>query len=107
MDGGQIELVGGIVGAALGLVGGAVGTYFSVKNTEGPRERQFMIRVSAFAWLIVTTFVAALFLLPQPYDWLLWVLYGIGLTVAIRQLNRRQLEIRAEERAGPHMNAGT
>lgn len=40
MDGGT---VGGIIGGIIGLAGGAVGTYASIKNTGGPRERQFMV----------------------------------------------------------------
>jgi hypothetical protein len=29
-------MAGGIIGAAIGIAGGAVGTYFSIKNTRGP-----------------------------------------------------------------------
>lgn len=29
--------IGGIVGGSIGLVGGLVGTYYSIKNTKGPR----------------------------------------------------------------------
>ena len=35
---------------AMALIGGVVGTYFSIKNTNGPRERAFMIRASATCW---------------------------------------------------------
>jgi hypothetical protein len=97
MDGGQIGLIGGIIGGALGLLGGAVGTYFSIKNTAGPRERAFMIRMSAVAWIVISAFLAGLLLLPQPYNWLLWIPYAIGLPLAIVRLNRRQAEIRAME----------
>lgn len=40
-------LVVGIVGGVVGLLGGVIGTYFSIKNTSGPRERGFMIAVGA------------------------------------------------------------
>ena len=99
MDGGQIGLVGGLIGGAIGVLGGALGTYFSIKNTAGPRERRFMVRVSAAAWFIVSAFVVGLFFLPPPYQWLLWVPYGIGLSAAIIWLNRRQAQIRSEEQA--------
>ena len=92
-------LVGGIVGGGLGLAGGVIGTWFSIRNTSGPRERAFMIRVSAIAWVAVTAFLAGLLLLPQPYNWLLWIPYGIALPLAIRSLNRRQHQIRAAEAA--------
>ena len=90
-------MAGGIVGGGLGLAGGVVGTYFSIRNTSGPRERAFMIRVSAIAWMVVTAFLAGLLLLPKPYNWVLWIPYGIALPLAIRSLNRRQQQIRAEE----------
>ena len=92
-------MAGGIVGGGLGLAGGVVGTYFSIKNTSGPRERAFMIRASAVAWVAVTVFLAGLLLLPKPYNWLLWIPYGIALPLSIRSLNRRQQQIRAEEAA--------
>ncbi|MGH8134797.1 MAG: hypothetical protein ACRER4_00500 [Steroidobacteraceae bacterium] len=92
-------LVGGIVGGGLGLAGGVVGTYFSIRNTSGPREQAFMIRVSVIAWVAVTAFLAGLLLLPKPYNWFLWIPYGIALPLAIRSLNRHQQQIRAEEAA--------
>ena len=95
----DIGLVGGIVGGVIGAAGGLVGTYFSIKNTAGPRERSFMIRVSAIAWLTIVAFLAGLLLLPKPYNWLLWVPYAIALPLSIRSLNQRQRQIRAEEAA--------
>ena len=37
-------LAGIIFSVSLGVLGGAIGTYFSIKNTSGPRERAFMVR---------------------------------------------------------------
>ena len=90
-------LVGGIVGGVVGVLGGVVGTYFSIKNTAGPRERRFMIRVAIAAWIAISAFVAALLLLPRPYNLLLWIPYGIALPVGIWWSNRRQQLIRGEE----------
>lgn len=90
-------LVGAIIGGALGVAGGAIGTYFSIKNTAGPRERSFMIRVSTVGWIAVTAFLIGLLMLPRPFNFLLWVPYGIALPVGIIWCNRRQLRIRAEE----------
>ena len=94
MDGG---LVGGITGGILGLAGGAIGTYASIKNTAGPRERQFMVRTAVIAWALITLFVILLFVLPNPYRWLLWIPYGVALPLAIVSLNRKQHAIRSEE----------
>jgi cell division protein FtsW (lipid II flippase) len=94
MDAGTI---GGIIGGLLGLVGGAVGTYASIKNTAGPRERQFMVRVAVAAWVGITFFLVLLYLLPNPYRWLIWIPYGVALPLAIVALNRKQRAIRLEE----------
>lgn len=89
--------VGGIIGGAIGLAGGAVGTYASIKNTGGPRERQFMVRVAIAAWVAITLFLFLLFVLPSPYRWLIWIPYSVALPLAIVSLNRKQQAIRADE----------
>lgn len=81
----------------MGLVGGAIGTYVSIRNTNGPRERAFMIRVAGIVWIAVTAFVVALLIVPFPYKWLLWVPYVPALVTAIVWGNRRQRQIRLEE----------
>ena len=90
-------LVGGIIGGTLGLAGGAIGTYASIKNTAGPRERQFMIRTAIAAWVLITLFLILLFVLPNPYRWLIWIPYSVALPLAIVSLNRKQQAIRLEE----------
>lgn len=94
----ETGLIGGLIGAAIGLLGGALGTYCSIRNTHGPRERAFMVQVSVVAWLVVLAFLAGLLLLPPPYNWLLWIPYAIGLPLSILWLNRQQTRIREEER---------
>jgi len=95
----DIGLAGGMLGSALGVMGGAVGTYFSIKNTAGPRERSLMIGVSVAVWIAVSAFLAGVMLLPPPFNLLTWVPYVIALLLSIRWLNRRHLQIRAEEAA--------
>lgn len=94
MDAGTI---GGIIGGSLGLAGGAIGTFASIKNTQGPRERQFMVRVAMAAWIGITLFLLLLFVLPTPYRWLIWIPYGVALPLAILILNRKQQTIRSDE----------
>lgn len=93
-------IFGIVIGPLLGVLGGVVGTYFSIKNTNGPKERTFMVRVAVIAWLAVSLFVAGLLIVPQPYNWLLWIPYVILLPLAIRRFNKKQLEIRHEEGQG-------
>ena len=91
------DWIGGLIGTVIGLAGGAIGTWCSIRNTSGPRERAFMIRSSAIAWMVVGLFLVALFLVPQPYNWLLFIPYALLLTLAVRRLNSVQSQIRQEE----------
>lgn len=89
--------IGGIVGTVIGLAGGVVGTCFSIKNTNGKRERSFMIKSAVVCWTALLLFLGLLHVLSAPYRWLLWVLYGILLPIGIIYSNRRQQAIRREE----------
>lgn len=93
----NIGIIGGIVGGALGLVGGIFGTYCSIKNTRGPKEKTFMIKVSIIAWIGILLFLALMLLLPNPYRFYLWIPYVIILPIAIIKGNRIQAKIRQEE----------
>jgi len=97
---GQVQLagwVGAALGAAIGLAGGMIGTYLAVRNTQGPRERAFVIKAAAVCWVLVTLFVVAMILIHSWYKHLLWIPFAIGLAVGIRWWNRHQAEIRNEE----------
>jgi hypothetical protein len=94
----DLGMVGGIVGGVLGLAGGVIGTYASIKNSDGPRERQFIVRVAVVAWLAITLFVGLLFVLPNPYRWFIWIAYGLSLPLAIVILNRKQRAIQSDEK---------
>ena len=89
--------IGGITGSVLGITGGIIGTYFSIKNTNGPRERSFMVKAAIVCWIAALVFLALLFMLPNPYRWFMWIPYGILLPVGIIFGNRKQQEIRQEE----------
>jgi len=92
-------VIGGIVGGAVGLLGGLIGTYASVKNTNGPRERAFMIKMAVGCWLGVILFLAAILLLPDPYRHLMWIPYGVGFPLFIHYTNKQQQTIRDAEAA--------
>ena len=92
-------VIGGTIGAIVGIIGGIVGTYFSIKNTQSPAERAFMIKASIVVWVAITLFLVLMFLLPNPYRIWLWVPYGILLPLGIMKMNRRIAEIRESESA--------
>jgi len=89
-------LMGGIAGSLIGVAGGLIGTYCSIKNTNGTRERSFVIRSAAACWVGVSLFIAAALLWRQGRVWM-FVAYGILLPLVIRYWNRKQMTIRREE----------
>ncbi len=93
----DIGIVTGVTGGIIGVLGGAVGTFFSIKNTCGPRERAFMVRSAVVCWLGITLFLGLMFLLSNPYRFLLWIPYAILLPLAVVYGNRTQQRIRLEE----------
>ena len=97
MQGSQWGIIGGVLGGVLGCIGGLVGTYFSIKNTNGPKEKSFMIKACIIGWSGIILFLVLMFLLPGPYRFYLWIPYGPILAIAIIKGNRIQAEIRQEE----------
>jgi hypothetical protein len=97
LTGPEIGLIGGILGGILGCAGGVFGTYCSIKNTRGPLERRFMIKISVIGWFAILLFLALLLNLPTPYRFLMWIPYGIGLPLGIRHTNNRQKQIQILE----------
>jgi uncharacterized membrane protein YfcA len=93
----MIGLVGGILGGVIGIVGGLIGTYVSIKRVKGPKERAFMVRVSIVIWLVIIGLLALLFALPSPYNYLIFIPYGILLPFGIAYSNRTQQRLRREE----------
>jgi uncharacterized membrane protein YfcA len=90
-------ITGGIIGGVLGLIGGIFGTYCSIRNTNGPKEKAFMIKASIIGWIGIIVFLVLMFLLPDPYRFYLWIPYGIILPIAIIRGNKIQAKIRQEE----------
>jgi Ca2+/Na+ antiporter len=90
-------VIGGIIGGIGGVIGGLIGTYFSVKNTKGPKERDFVIKCAVIGWIAIAVLVLLFIYLPNPYKFLLWIPYGFALFIGIRYGNKKQLEIRKQE----------
>ncbi len=86
---------GAIVGSLVGLLGGVLGTWASIRNTQSPVERAFMIRCAVGCWLAVGAFVAAMILTPSPYRWFLWVPHLVAMLVGIPWMNRVQARLRS------------
>ena len=89
--------IGAIGGSLIGVAGGLFGTYCSIRNTNGPRERAFMIKAAILWWIAISGFIAGLLMIPQPYHIALWLVYPFLLLWAIKCTNTVQSQIRAEE----------
>lgn len=98
--------IGGIVGGLCGLAGGIIGTWCSIRNTNGPRERAFMIRAAALCWIAILTLLALFFAVPYPYRVFLWIPFSILLPAGIIFGNRRQQAIRQSESQDTNTGAG-
>ncbi|MCA9022293.1 MAG: hypothetical protein KDA74_19225 [Planctomycetaceae bacterium] len=92
-----IGLIGGVGGTVIGVLGGVVGTWCSIHNTNGPAEKAFMIRIAIVMWMLISLFILMMFVLPQPWNQLIWIPYAFCLTWSIRQCNRKQQAIREAE----------
>ena len=97
MDHATLAWAGGVLGGVLGTLGGVIGTYFSIKNTNGPKERSFMVKFAVVGWITLIIFLVLMLLLPNPYRFLLWIPFGIVLPLGIRYGNGKQQEIRKHE----------
>ena len=91
-------IIGGIAGAILGIIGGIIGTYFSIKNTNSKQEKAFVTKASIITWIGIIIFLLLLIFIPRPYNFLMFIPYGILLPLAIRKWNKEQQKIIEGER---------
>jgi hypothetical protein len=100
-DGSMFGLSGdvlmGILFGGLLLLIGAVGTFHSAKNAKGPRERAFATQTNLFAWMAVFLFFMVIYFLPEPYNYLIVVLYFAAFPFIVYRVCSRRLKIRRLE----------
>lgn len=80
--------IGGIMGSLIGVAGGAIGTWSSLRHARSAAERRYLAKMAALLWLAVILFLAGLFLIPKPWNMLLWIPYGPLLAYFIVTVNR-------------------
>ena len=97
MDGSTVGWMGGIIGGVVGTMGGVLGTYVSIKSAKGPTERAFINKTALITWVTVSVFLGLLFIIPQPYNFLLWIPYGIGMLIGVPKLRKKHTQIRRSE----------
>ncbi|HRR40088.1 MAG TPA: hypothetical protein P5244_02530 [Syntrophales bacterium] len=96
MSAAGIEIVIG-VGCTIGLLGAAIGSWASIHNTKGPRERAFVIRAVIYAWLLMIVIMLPFLYIGSAYFAFAWIPYTILMSVGISRWNKKQAQIRMEE----------
>lgn len=82
---------------------GAVALYTNLHNTKGDKERTFVRRNCLMALGTVVLTFALIYYLPNPWRYVVLLIYFVHLPVAIyRASMKRQLIRRAEELAAEH-----
>ena len=97
MDGAAIGWIGGIFGSIVGTMGGILGTYLSIASAKGPIERAFIKKAAVIAWIAVSVFLGLLFMIPKPYNYLLWIPYAVAMLIGAPKLRKKHTEIRRSE----------
>lgn len=102
---------GAVLGPILGLLGGVLGSWCSIKNTNSPRERRFMIRMTVLLWLLLFALVGlplTMVLAEMAPPWICWFCLGMFFVLLLPLIfwgNARQRRIQSEEgtcrRPGP------
>jgi uncharacterized membrane protein YfcA len=105
IDGDLVGLVGGIAGGVVDVAGGIVGTYFSIRNTNGPKERAFAARAAGVCWLGASTFLVWLFLATGGRQWTLWAAYLPLLFWFVRWANEGLDQARVQDMAAEERQA--
>ena len=93
MDG----VIGGLIGGVIGTMGGIIGTIVSIAGAKGPIERAFLKKAAVIAWIAVSVFLGLLLTLPKPYNWLMWIPYGIAMLIGVPKLRKKHTQIRRSE----------
>lgn len=102
---------GAVLGPILGLLGGVLGSWCGIKNTNSPRERRFMIRMTVLLWLLLFALVGlplTMVLAGMVPPWICWSCLGMFFVLLLPLIfwgNARQRRIQIEEgtcrRPGP------
>ena len=91
------RIIGNMLGSAYLICGGLLGCYFSIKNTNGPRERSLMIKAPIVGFGGLTIFLIALSFLPRPHSWFLWIPFSVIMALGIAYGYKAQQRIREQE----------
>ena len=90
----DIGTIFAIFGASIGVAGGVFGTWMSIKSTRPGEERKLIVKASVIIWIMVIAFISLFIVLPAPWKFWLWILYGPLLFICIWKINRSMQKLR-------------
>jgi hypothetical protein len=96
MDGATWGWIGGIAGGLIGVMGGLFGTWMSLRAAKSPAERAILWRFVIACWVGVALFCVLAFVLPSPWNVLLWIPYLVLLAVGIAWCNAALRRVRSQ-----------
>ena len=95
MDPALVGWIVGIAGGVIGLIGAGIGVYASLSSAKNDAERRFLWIGTGVFCRLSGAHLAAIFLIPQPWNGLSWLVYPPLLIATILWFNRRQAQLRA------------
>ena len=89
-------VIGVIIGSFVGVMGAVIGSCIALGKIESSTERKFVFKGLTIYVVTLCLFLVGIFHLPEPFNYALWLPYGIFLPLSITHFNRVQGQIRAE-----------
>ncbi|NCC52985.1 MAG: hypothetical protein EOM20_17480 [Spartobacteria bacterium] len=93
----KTEVLVGIVVALVALVGSALGTWSAVINTEGPRERRYLILGYVSMWIVTLVLLPLIFIIPRPWNYIELGVLCMIIPVMTYRITLRSLLLRTVE----------
>jgi hypothetical protein len=93
-------LIGGILFATAFVIGG-LASYRNVRDSRGPRERRYVLRMCVLTWVVILSMLVSAYVLHPP-----WLYYVVGAYFVVtpvlfyRWAHTHQLIREMERRAG-------
>ena len=81
-----IRLLAGSLMIAIALLAFALTTYYNLRASRGPRERQFVLRACLIVLLLMVSLLTLMYYLPSPYRYLVLLGYMVVLPLLLYRL---------------------
>lgn len=87
----------GLTLVGFAVIGGGWASWVNIRQTRGPRERSFVVRICVAAWLLILSMLGLMYVLPAPYKYLAMLFYFFGVPFLIYRWSKTHQLIRLME----------